>query len=260
MEKIKAIQIGFGKWGKKLALATEKYFDLAITDRASFEKHLANRDVEAVFIATPINTHYEIALKALEAGKHVFLEKPGGESALKLKELADIANDKGLTFQIGYEFIFGTDIEGMRKVLEGKKVNQISFEWKKMGTFDFHPVINLLVHELSILLALQVWPISITQYKEVKGEHDPDSVHIEARSGDIDIVFDIDRNSELKEKTIRMKAGEEEYSWQSGSEPLVNLEIQAFLNSINMKMKPIATGEFGAEILRTIEQIPYRAS
>ena len=86
---------GVGGWGKNVVRVVGELAELAwICDTdaerlsqyaarypnarttASFDETLADGDVEAVVIATPVPTHYELARQALEAGKHVFVEKP----------------------------------------------------------------------------------------------------------------------------------------------------------------------------------------
>lgn len=260
MEKIKAAQIGFGKWGKKLALVVEKYFDLSIVDRENFSEYLKDPKVRAVFIATPIDTHFDIALRALQSGKHVFLEKPGTDSSDKLKILTEEADRRDLVLQIGYEFTFAPDIAEMKSVLENEKVSKVRFEWHKWGSFDFHPVINLLVHELSILKTIGIWPINITKYEERDGEYHPDSIHIEAKHNDIEITFDIDRTSEIKEKIITIESAKGRQEWRDIHTSLVDDETMAFASAIAHGTKPLPDGHFAEDILRTIESIPYRAS
>jgi predicted dehydrogenase len=259
MEKIKAVQIGYGRWGKRLALTAEKFCALSIADRESFEKHLVDPGVQAVIIATPINTHYEIAKRALEAHKDVFLEKPGTDSSEKLGELIAIAKRNDLIFQIGYEFAYANDVEEMKNAVESGSVKKISFVWNKWGTFETHPVINLLVHELSILKAIGVWPIEITKYEEVKGEHNLDSIRVEAKANEISITFDIDRASEIKEKIVTLETDKGKQEWRDGRTPLVEEEIKAFINSIVSRRTPITDGNFAKEILEAIEKIPYRS-
>ena len=280
MEKPNIALVGVGKWGRRLAPALDKSTKLSyLVDKEpqetkkwiaenfpkaksteNLDEVLGNPDVEAVAIATPIDTHFDIAKRALQADKHVFLEKPGGDSSQNLAELTEEAEKRNLVLQIGYEFVFVPEVEEMKKILKVEKVKKISFEWKKWGTFDFHPVINLLVHELSILKAVGIWPITITKYEETKGEHNPDKVHIEAKAGNTDVTFDIDRVSEVKEKTIIIETDNGKRVWKNGRASLIKAEIEAFVDSIQNGTKPIPDGRFAKEILETIEQIHYCAS
>lgn len=59
-----------------------------------FERVLNDPDVQAVIIATPVHTHYPLAAQALEAGKHVFVEKPLGQSSEMADDLAELAHER----------------------------------------------------------------------------------------------------------------------------------------------------------------------
>ena len=93
--KLRVGQAGLGEWGKNLARNFAELAELRwLSDPAegkrdefgarypearwaeSFEEMLADPELDAVVIATPVPTHYELAKHALEAGKHVFVEKP----------------------------------------------------------------------------------------------------------------------------------------------------------------------------------------
>jgi predicted dehydrogenase len=67
-----------------------------------FEDVLTDPDVEAVLVATPITTHHPLAKAALEAGKHVFVEKPIAASATQAAELAELADAADLTCPPGF--------------------------------------------------------------------------------------------------------------------------------------------------------------
>src|SRR5262247_2523007 len=61
----------------------------------------ADHEVDAVVIATPVVTHYELAKQALSAGKHVFVEKPQAQSSAEAEELVALAQEKGLVLMPG---------------------------------------------------------------------------------------------------------------------------------------------------------------
>ena len=105
---------GVGGWGSNVVRVVGELADLAWvcdTDEgrlaeygprypqarstASFDELLADEDVEAVVIATPVPTHYELARQALEAGKHVFVEKPPAMRGEEMEELVELAETSG---------------------------------------------------------------------------------------------------------------------------------------------------------------------
>ncbi len=277
MEKPKVALIGVGKWGKKLAKELAKEADLTYLVHGDSEdtkiwieenfpntksskdlnEVLDDKTINAIAIATPIKTHFKIALQALRAGKNVLLEKPGGEDVSELDILIQEAKKRNLVLQIGYEFTFSENLKEIQKELKGHKIKKISFLWKKWGSFETHPAINLLVHEISIAKVLGLNDIEITNYVETKGEHNPDKVLIEAKSGETEISFYIDRTSKDPKKLVTIEAGEKKYEWLNEGEDLLNLEIKSFLNSITQNTEPLVTGKFAKEVLEIVLKIPY---
>src|SRR6185503_21215578 len=88
------------------------------TASTDYKPLLANREVEAVYIsATPESTHYPIARDSLNAGKHVFLEKPIAMSLKEADELIALAKGRNLKFTIGYSQRFNPKYAYVRKCL-----------------------------------------------------------------------------------------------------------------------------------------------
>ena len=67
---------------------------------------LADDEVDAVVIATPVFTHFDLASRALEAGKHTFVEKPLAASSREADELVRVAESNGLALMCGHTFIY----------------------------------------------------------------------------------------------------------------------------------------------------------
>src|SRR5690348_13972556 len=119
--------IGYGYWGPQIARnfhgaddcevsvicdkspATHArirraYPDIHVTCDAS--EVLCSPDIDAVAVITPVWTHFELAKKALENGKHVFVEKPFTSSAEQAEQLIDLAQSKALTIMVDHTFLF----------------------------------------------------------------------------------------------------------------------------------------------------------
>ena len=90
-------------------------FPFIETVTADYSTVLNDPEVDAVFILTPNYLHYEIAMKALDAGKHVFCEKPITVNYDLSKEMADKANEKGLMLNIGVCNRYNGSIEMLEK-------------------------------------------------------------------------------------------------------------------------------------------------
>lgn len=276
MEKIKTALVGVGNWGKNLARELPNHTNLKylahnnsgetvtwikehfaeIKSTANLDEILNDPEIEAVAIATPIQTHLEIALRVLQAGKNVFLEKPATEKSSDIQILIDEAEKRNLVLQVGYEFTYSKKLREIKEQIGERPISKVSFEWRKWGSFNAHPVINLLVHELSILKSLGLNNIKITKYEEIKGENNPDSIHVEATSGETIITFDINRVSKTKEKAVTVETENNKYKWKDDGENLIGEEIEAFSNNVQNKTKPKTDGQFAKEILQIIETIP----
>ena len=126
-EQFVIAQIGCGYWGPNLlrnfsalkncrvktvvdASAERRAFVAANFPRtaavASHESVLADPEIDAIVIATPAASHFELTRAALQAGKDVFVEKPMATKATEVDELARVAGEKKLVVMVGHTFIY----------------------------------------------------------------------------------------------------------------------------------------------------------
>lgn len=94
-----------------------------------YREVLQEKDIVAISIATPPNTHYQIALDALEAGKNVLLEKPPTLSMAALEELTDIAIDKKLVLFTAFHACYHPEVALARQELKNKIVRRIEINY-----------------------------------------------------------------------------------------------------------------------------------
>ena len=127
MRKIKQIAIiGMGKWGKNLIREFAKFSKVktCITTGnrknivwlkenypdtnhdTDINKVLNDPDIDAIVIATPINSHFTIARKSLKSKKHIFVEKPLAKTSNQIEKLIEIANRNKLCLFVGYVFLY----------------------------------------------------------------------------------------------------------------------------------------------------------
>nr|WP_315027216.1 Gfo/Idh/MocA family oxidoreductase [uncultured Chryseobacterium sp.] len=98
----------------------EKYPEATIY--RSVEDMLQQADIELVVINTPVQTHYEYAKKALEAGKNIIVEKPFTVNVSEAEELVALAEEKGLFLSVYQNRRFDRDFLQVQKILEGGKL------------------------------------------------------------------------------------------------------------------------------------------
>ena len=94
---------------------------------ADFEELLADQEVDAVVIATPVVTHYELAKQALSAGKHVFVEKPQAQSSAEAEELAALAQEQGLVLMPGYLLLYHPALQRLKEVIDGGELGDVLY-------------------------------------------------------------------------------------------------------------------------------------
>ena len=169
--------IGYGYWGPNIArnLTDSDFFDLvAIADSSESQRKKASKKfplpnivqyaeqivndptIDAVAIVTPPESHFVLAKACLEAGKHVFIEKPVTTKASDAVELIKIAADKNLTIMVDHTFVYSPPVRFIRKYIQDGNLGSIhSFDSKRINLGLIQKNSNVLwdlaVHDLSIL-------------------------------------------------------------------------------------------------------------
>jgi predicted dehydrogenase len=118
-------------------------------------------EVDAVTIATSTSAHFATARRALEAGKHVFLEKPITETTAEAEQLCTLAKEKGLTIQVGHIERFNPAI----LALEGYEIKPMFVESHRLAQFnprgtDVAVVLDLMIHDIDIILSFVQSPVT----------------------------------------------------------------------------------------------------
>lgn len=122
----------------------------------SVEEVLTDPDIDAVAIATPVNTHYPIAKHALNAGKHVLVEKPLSSTVEMAEELVDLAQSKGLVLMVDHIFAYSAPVRKMKEIYCSGQLGELFFIDSvriNLGLFqhDVNVVWDLAPHDLSIV-------------------------------------------------------------------------------------------------------------
>jgi predicted dehydrogenase len=169
--------VGYGYWGPNLvrnfaetpgaSVAAVADFDtdkLAIVQRrfpavkttTDFRDLLNDSTIDAIAIATPVKTHFELALAALRAGKHVWVEKPMTESSDEARQLIDEAQKRGLVLLVDHTFIYTGAVAKMAEIIGSGDLGRIYYYDSirvNLGLFqrDVSVIADLAVHDFSIL-------------------------------------------------------------------------------------------------------------
>ena len=165
--------IGIGNWGKNLVKELSKISCIkkcsssnlknikwlkknypSIQHASDSKEIFADKNINAVIIATPVNTHYNLVKKALLSKKHVFVEKPISTNLSEAEELIEIAKKNNLLLFVGHIFIFNEIFKKLVQISNRENITHLNFVWNKFGTFDEDILLNLVSHDLSIILTL----------------------------------------------------------------------------------------------------------
>ncbi len=113
-------------------------------------------EIDAVVVATPVTTHHPIAMKLLEAGKHILVEKPMASSIAEAEELTETADERGLVLMTGHTFVFTAAVNKVKDLISSGELGHvyyISTTRVNLGLFqeDINVVWDLAPHDVSIL-------------------------------------------------------------------------------------------------------------
>jgi predicted dehydrogenase len=180
--------IGYGYWGPNLLrnfsnldeCCVKKLCDLrderlklitksfpAVETTNSFDDLLNDKDIHAIVIATPVDTHYTFAKRALLKGKHVLVEKPMSDKFDKAKELIDLSEKNDRVFMVDHTFLYTGAVQEIKKLITNDSLGQIKYFDStriNLGLFqhDVNVLWDLASHDISILLYLiEEKPVSI---------------------------------------------------------------------------------------------------
>lgn len=142
---------------ERLELVAKLYPAIKVT--TSPEEIFSSGEIDAVVIATPVFTHFELAKKALHAGKNVLLEKPMTSTVKEAEELMNLAAQKNLLLMVDHTFLYTGAVKKMKELIDGKILGDVHyFDSTRINLGLFQPDVNVLwdlaPHDISILLHL----------------------------------------------------------------------------------------------------------
>ena len=159
----------------RLALAKGRYPSVSTT--ADAQEVIRSKQIEAVAIATPVSTHFELVRQALYADKHVFVEKPLASSVREAAELVELATARNLVLMVDHTFVYTGAVRKMRELVASGELGELYYYDSirvNLGLFqhDVNVIWDLAVHDLSILdyvIAEQPCAISSTGVSHLQG-------------------------------------------------------------------------------------------
>lgn len=171
--------VGYGYWGPRLVrnfveeigvenvvvsdlsdeklTAVSKHYPTMPTTK-DYRDFLRDSEIQAVIIATPTSSHFEIAHQSLQAGKHVLVEKPMVESSEEAVRLVEEAERRKLVLMVDHTFIYTDAVRKIHDLVAGQKLGEIYY-------YDSVRVnLGLFQHDVNVLWDLAVHDLSIMEY------------------------------------------------------------------------------------------------
>jgi predicted dehydrogenase len=188
-ERLNVGVVGLGYWGPNLlrvlvdmeGARVSRICDLDATRLAEFARRyptadatacfddlLADDSLDAIVLATPVNTHYGLASRSLSTGKHTFVEKPLAPSSEQAQALVDIAAENDAVLMTGQTFLYSPAVRAVKELLNGGELGEVYFISSSRVNLGLHQqdvsvIWDLGPHDFSILLYwLEEMPESIS--------------------------------------------------------------------------------------------------
>ncbi len=158
--------IGCDKDRTRLDKIKRRFPEIETTD--SYDDILRRDDVEMVAIATPVSSHYPLAKKALDAGKHCFIEKPMTGTVEEAEDLIECAEKRGLKLMVDHTFIYTGAVRKMKELITAGTLGDLYYFDSvrvNLGLFqhDVNVVWDLAPHDLSIMdYLIDKRPVSVS--------------------------------------------------------------------------------------------------
>ena len=188
---LRIAQIGVGYWGPNilrnlvenkrcsvtaavdLSLERREYVHrlypaITVTDR--IDDVLKEAETDAIIIATPVASHFDLAMSALEAGKHVLVEKPMAKSVAEVEKIGRLADKKKLVAMAGHTFIFNAAVRYVKALIDSGGLGNIRYIYShrlNLGRIrtDVDALWNFAPHDVSII---QYWLNNVTPISVAK--------------------------------------------------------------------------------------------
>lgn len=122
----------------------------------NYDDLLQDNEIDAIVIATPTATHFPLALKALQSGRHAFVEKPLASTSPEVMQLIEEAEKRELVLQVDHTFIYTGAVRRIKEIIEsGKLGNVLYYDSTRVNLGLFQKDVNVLwdlaVHDLAIM-------------------------------------------------------------------------------------------------------------
>ncbi|MCK9417931.1 MAG: Gfo/Idh/MocA family oxidoreductase [Nitrospirae bacterium] len=206
--------------GNQLSLnrARKSYPNSTVTHDCS--DVLNSTEIDAVAVITPVSTHFELAKRALENGKHVFVEKPFTATAAQAEELIALAERKKLTIMVDHTFLFTGAVKKIKQHIEKKTLGDLYYYDSvrvNLGLFqhDVNVIWDLAAHDFAIMdYLVEERPIAVSACGKAHVSEMEDTAYVTLQFKNQMIAhFNLNWLSPVKVRTTRIGGEKKMLVW-----------------------------------------------
>lgn len=284
---------GIGYWGKNLIRVFSEIADVktcahkgnkeneewlkenfpSVSITTNYETILEDPEIDAVIIATPIGTHYDLTKQALCAGKHVFVEKPLASNAEQASELVALSEEKGAILFVGYIFCYHPTLQPVFDRVQNHSIKWARFSWQKLGEFGRDIYLDISTHPVALALKLFSTIPNTVDLIETHAVTSKTDIALIRMTFPNDGIFDIliNRVSPHSKKSLQISFNQEFLVWNedglfefrggtfqqiydSNNEPLL-VEAKQFLSAISRNFDERTNANLGYQVNEIVEQL-----
>ena len=286
--------VGIGYWGKKLVSEFSKIANIKfcysqgntsninwihrnypkVNFCKNFQDILNDSTIDGVIIASPIDTHFEYALKSLKSKKHVFIEKPISTTKKQGQTLLAIARKNNLEIFVGHIFLYHPVLSKLKKLMKKEKISSIYLGWHRFGPFKEKLSLDLLSHYIIILKEFFNQPKKLIIKSKIGYVTNCDilSLHVKFQKK-VNCVIELNRVSYHKQREIIIKSDKNLYKWEddillkfskkdeifkeyfSSSLSPLQIECKKFLKNMTLKNKNYNNTEKSIQTVSIIQNL-----
>ena len=286
--------VGIGYWGKKLVSEFSKIANIKfcysqgntsninwihrnypkVNFCKNFQDILDDSTIDGIVIASPIDTHFEYALKSLKSKKHVFIEKPISTTKKKGQILLTIARKNNLEIFVGHIFLYHPVLSKLKKLVKKEKIDSMYLGWHRFGPFKEKISLDLLSHYIIILQEFFNQPKKLIIKSKIGCITNCDilSLHVKFPKK-VNCVIELNRISYHKQREIIIKSDKNLYKWEDDillkfskkdeifkeyfSSALFPLQIECkkFLKNMTLKKKNYSNTEKSVQTISIIQNL-----
>lgn len=306
--KKKIALVGCGSWGRNLArnlndinvlytvcdedtkileLAKSLYKDVKIT--TSFSDVVSDPQVDGIIIATPSHTHYALARLALQAGKHVYVEKPLARGYLQAQELNHLSGVKNITLMVGHLLLYHPAVNKLRELIYNGELGEIRFLNSDRRNFnqkqrrDNNVIWDLAPHDISMMSyilglepqgVINAWGWSTNNDSVIDVAHldlvfpgdipahihnswiDPHKVVLLTVNGSkkTAVLNDVRKENKLELHYFDEDGNMQTESFEHSQEEPLKLECEHFIHCIESGEAPRSDGTSGYQVVKILEE------